>query len=152
MPYLCTELCLCTELRFGTEISCFSAGVLSQNSGIRLVLNPGAGCRFYAQSFVLAPEQQDLQPGWYNSLCQNRGIRGVPDFGTELCLCTELRFCGTELWGPKPVIPDQRFCRLCNLGLSKKLSFSLQRHKTADSGKEYRIYAQSFTYWHRKFT
>ena len=24
---------------------------------------------------------------------------------------TELRFCGTELWGPKPVIPDQRFCR-----------------------------------------
>ena len=41
-----------TELRFGTEISCFSAGVLSQNSGIRLVLNPGAGCRFYAQSFV----------------------------------------------------------------------------------------------------
>ena len=48
MPYLCTELC------FGTEISCFSAGVLSQNSGIRLVLDSGTGCRFYTQSFVYA--------------------------------------------------------------------------------------------------
>ena len=50
-------------------------------------------------------------------------------FGTELC-----------------------FGSLCNLGLLKKLRFSLQRHKTAesglylDSGKEYRIYAQSFVY------
>ena len=32
-------------------------------------------------------------------------------------------FCGTEL----------RFGSLCNLGLSKKLRFSLQRHKTAKS-------------------
>ena len=39
-------------------------------------------------------------------------------------------FCGTEL----------RFGSLCNLGLSKKLRFSLQRHKTADSGL-YRILA-----------
>ena len=39
-------------------------------------------------------------------------------------LCgTELRFCGTEL----------RFGSLCNLGLSKTLRFSLQRHKTAKS-------------------
>ena len=43
--------------------------------------------------------------------------------------------CGTELWGPKPVIPDQRFCRLCNLGLPNKQRFSLQRHKTPEFGE-----------------
>ena len=31
-----------------------AAGVLSQNSGIRLVPDSGAGCRFYTQSFVYA--------------------------------------------------------------------------------------------------
>ena len=34
-------------------------------------------------------------------------------------------FCGTEL----------RFGSLCNLGLSKKLRFSLQRHKTREFGE-----------------
>ena len=47
-------------------------------------------------------------------------------------------FCGTEL----------RFGSLCNLGLSKKLRFSLQRHKTADSGL-YRIPGQAAAFMHR---
>ena len=47
-----------------------------------------------------------------------------------LCKGTKLKivmpvFCGTEL----------RFGSLCNLGLSKKLRFSLQRHKTREFGE-----------------
>ena len=71
------------------------------------------------QSFVLA--------AFATLVCQRNCV--------FLCKGTKLKivmpvFGSTELWGPKPVIPDQRFCRLCNLGLSKKLRFSLQRHKS----------------------
>ena len=51
MPVFCG-----TELRFGTEISYFSAGVLSQNSGIRLVPDSGNEYRIYAQSFSCGTE------------------------------------------------------------------------------------------------
>ena len=52
---------------------------------------------------------------------------------------SRMRMCGTELvlWHRAGVVAQSwccgtelRFGSLCNLGLSKKLRFSLQRHKT----------------------
>ena len=64
---------------------------------------------FVAQSFVLASK--------YSCLAQTPCAKTAK----SVAFCDSLPvFCGTEL----------RFGSLCNLGLSKKLRFSLQRHKT----------------------
>ena len=66
-----------------------------------------------------------------------------------LCAKASLDPLCRALWhralGAKASHPDQRFCRLCNLGLSKKLRFSLQRHKTAKSC----AFWGQFVLWHR---
>ena len=91
---------------------------------------------FVAQSFAFAV--------FATLICQINSVFPCKDTkAQEFGLCRILGivmpvFCGTEL----------RFGSLCNLGLSKKLRFSLQRHKTAESGL-YRIPGQAAVFMHR---
>ena len=78
-----------------------------------------------AQSFVLA--------AFATLVCQRNCV--------FLCKGTKLKivmpvFCGTELrFGIEILMSCANFGSLCNLGLSKKLRFSLQRHKTREFGE-----------------
>ena len=61
-----------------------------------------------------------LFAGWGRGVAGDWYVSRMRMCGTELVLWHRALACGTEL----------RFGSLCNLGLSKKLRFSLQRHKT----------------------
>ena len=71
-----------------------------------------------------------LFAGWGRGVAGDWYVSRMRMCCTELVLWHRALACGTELRFGSLCNLGFRFGSLCNLGLSKKLRFSLQRHKT----------------------